>query len=346
MKIFKRALPAALICILLACSLLLSSCQNVASGYKIPIVCGEGNMNKVCGVATYGVNYYLLGLKAGDMAADILLGGKTPAELPVQFDSSPLLITNTAVAEEIGFKIPDGVAAKAGADDTAKVTRVASAVVTDGADFTVGIVQIAQHEALDASNKGFVDQLSVRMDAAGKKFKILDKNASGEPSNATLIAEGFVNDKVDLIYAIATPAAQSAASATDTIPILFNAVTDPVDANLVASYESPGGNVTGVSDINPVADQIDLIAELLGNSDITIGLLYTSSEPNSIYQINLAKARCEEKGYRFVDKAISDINGIEAAFIALGGKVDAIYIPTDNTLANGAENIHSTNTGK
>ena len=346
MKVFKRVLSMTLICVMVVSSLLFASCQNVTSGYKIPIVCGESGMNNICGVATYGVNYYNLGVKAGDMAADVLLEGKSTATMPVQFDPNPALDVNDTVAAEIGFTIPESIKSKQGTDATLNVTRVESAIVTSGADFTVGIVQIAQHVALDASNKGFVDQLSVRMNAAGKKVTILDKNASGEPANATTIAETFVSDKVDLIYAIATPAAQAAASTTTTIPVIFNAVTDPVDAKLVASLDAPGGNVTGVSDINPVADQIDLIAELLGKTDITIGLLYTSSEPNSVYQINLAKKQCEAKGYKYVEKAISDINGIEAAFIAMGGKVDAIYVPTDNTLANGAANIHSVNMGK
>ena len=130
-------------------------------------------------------------------------------------------------------------------------------------------------------------------------------------------------------------------------PVLFNAVTDPVDAGLVASMAAPGGNVSGVSDINPVALQIDLIGELLGKDDIKIGLLYTSAETNSVYQIGLAKAECEARGYSFVDKGIGDINDIQSALIALEAEgVDAIYIPTDNVLANGASTVHSLNIGQ
>ena len=185
------------------------------------------------------------------------------------------------------------------------------------------------------------------MKEAGKTVTILDRNASGDQSNNITISDTFVSQKVDLIYAIATSSAQAAANATveSGIPVIFNAVTNPVDAGLVASFEAPGANVTGVSDINPVADQIDLISELLGREDITIGLLYTSAESNSQYQIELAKAECDKRGFKYVVKGIGDLNDIESAFIALKD-TDAIYIPTDNVLANGAATIHSTNMGK
>lgn len=111
--------------------------------------------------------------------------------------------------------------------------------------------------------------------------------------------------------------------------------------------EVPGGNVTGVSDINPVAQQVSLIAELLESTDVKIGFLYTSAEANSKYQVDLGIAECESKGYEYVEKGIGDINDIQAAFTALLVEgVDAIYIPTDNTLANGAATVHSVNMGE
>lgn len=340
----KSSVVRVLLCILAGTVLLgLTSCGSGA-GYNIPIVCGETNMNDICGIATYGVNYYILGVRAGDMAADILLEGADVSKMPVRFDPSPALTVNTSVADEIGFKIPESVLAKVTGDSTLEVTRVDSAIVSSGGNFTVGILQLVQHVALDDSNRGFQDQLSVRMAAAGKTVTILDENAAGEQANNITIAETFISKKVDLIYTIATSSSQAAAAATEEIPVVFCAVTDPVDAGLVASMDNPGGNVTGVSDINPVADQIDLIAELLGKEDITIGLLYTSAETNSEFQIRLAKQHCEAKGYTYVVKGINDLNDIQNAFIALK-EVDAIYIPTDNVLASGAATVHSVNIG-
>ncbi len=345
MKTFGRAASLVLVCVMIAALAIgLVSCSS-GTGYNIPIVCGESGMNEKCGVATYGVNYYNLGVMAGDMAADILIDGADVSKMAVQSDRDAALTVNTAVAEQIGFEIPEGVMSRVGTDKTIVVESVESAIVNTGADFTVGILQLVQHSALDASNKGFRDQISVRMAAAGKKVTFLNENASGDQANNTTIAETFVSKKVDLIYTIATSSSQAAAAATSSISVVFNAVTDPVDAGLVTSWENPGSNVTGVSDINPVEAQIDLIAELLGGDDITIGLLYTSAETNSFYQVELARARCEAKGYKYVIKGIGDMNDIESAFIALKD-VDAIYIPTDNTLANGASTIHALNIGE
>ncbi len=328
-----------------AAVLTLTACGGTTG--PVPIVCGESGMNDACGIATYGVDYYNLGVKAGDMAADILLNGANPATMPVQSDPNPTLIVNEALANEIGFEIPESVKSKAGTKATQNVTRNNAAIVAEGADFEIGILQLIQHDALDASNRGFQDQLSVRMAAANKTVTILDQNASGDESNNTTIVSTFVDRQVDLIYTIATSSSQAAASATNTIPVIFNAVTNPVDAGLVTSMEAPGKNVTGVSDINPVADQIALIGELLGEENVKIGLLYTSSETNSIFQIELAKKACEAKGYTFVERGISDINDLEAAMIYLKKEgITAIYVPTDNTLANGTANLHVLNTAE
>ena len=344
----RKILSLALALILMISAVALTSCGN-GSGYSIPVVCGETGMNDLCGVATYGVNYYNLGVKAGDMAAEILLNNADVATMAVQTDPAPSLTVNEEVAAAIGFEIPQAVMDKAGADTTQNVTRATDAIVESGADFTIGILQLVQHVALDQSNKGFQDQLSARMKAAGKTVTILDENASNEQSNNVTIAETFVNRNVDLIYTIATSSSQAAAEATKEsgIPVLFNAVTDPVGAGLVASMEAPGSNVSGVSDINPVAQQVSLIAELLGKDDIKVGFLYTSAEANSVYQVDLGVAECEAKGYEYVKKGIGDINDIQSAFIALEAEgVDAIYIPTDNTLANGAATVHSINIGE
>lgn len=342
--------------LILSVALILSAMLGLAScgetNNKLPIVCGENGMNEVAGIATYGVDYYSLGVKAGDMAADILLDGADPATTPVATDPNPALTINETVAAELGFTIPEAVKSQATGGETQTVDRVESAVIAENggaADFTVGILQLVQHVALDLTNQGFIDQLSVRMNAANKTVKILNKNASNDESNNVTIAEGFVTQGVDLIYTIATSSSQAAAAATEEsdIPVIFNAVTNPVDAGLVESMTAPGGNVTGVSDINPVEDQIALIAELLGKTDIKIGLLYTSSETNSQFQIGLAKAYCDENGIEYVDGAIVDINDLENTMVRLqNAGVDAIYIPTDNVLANGIATVHSINKGE
>ena len=116
---------------------------------------------------------------------------------------------------------------------------------------------------------------------------------------------------------------------------------------LVQSMELPGGNVSGVSDLNPVARQIGLLGELFGRTDIKVGLLYTSAETNSVYQIGLAIEACRENGFSYVEKGIGDINDIQAAFMSLSAEgVDAIYIPTDNTLANACATLYAINTGE
>lgn len=343
----KRILSLALALILMISAVALTSCGTSAP--MIPIVCGETGMNDLCGVATYGVNYYNLGVKAGDMAADILLKDEDPATMKVQGDPDPALSVNTTVAEAIGFEIPESISSKVSSGETAEVTRATDAIVESGADYTVGVLQLVQHIALDQSNKGFVDQLSVRMKDAGKTVAVLDKNANGDEANNVTIAENFVSQNVDLIYTIATSSSQAAATATkeNKIPVIFNAVTDPVDAGLVESLEAPGANVTGVSDMNPVEKQIDLIGELLGKEDVKIGFLYTSAETNSQMQVKLGKAQCDAKGYTYVEKGIVDMNDIESALAALAKEdVDAIYIPTDNVLANACALVHSNNIGE
>ena len=320
----------------------LASCSNTAK--PLPIVCGETDLNDVCGVATYGVDYYSLGVKAGDMAADILINNQKASDIAFATDPNPTLSINESVANEIGFNIPDSIKNRASGGNDQTVQRIESVFVENGENFTIGILQLVQHVALDKCNTGFLDQLSVRMSDADMTVKVLNKNASGDESNNSTIANNFVDLGVDLIYSIATSSSQAAVSAAaeKNIPVLFNAVTDPVGAGLVGE----GKNVTGVSDINPVEEQIKLIGELTNKEFVKIGLLYTSSETNSVYQINIAKTACEKLGFEFVEATISDITELENAMIKLKSEgVDAIYLPTDNVLANGAATVHSLNLG-
>ncbi|MBP3544660.1 MAG: ABC transporter substrate-binding protein, partial [Lachnospiraceae bacterium] len=141
----------------------------------------------------------------------------------------------------------------------------------------VGVIQLAEHVALDASYQGFVDGLAEAGYVDGQNIVIDFNNAQGDQSNCTTIAQKLVNDKSDLILAIATPAAQACAAQTSDIPILITAVTDPATSGLVASNEAPGGNVTGTSDLTPVAEQMKLLTQLLPEAK-TVGILYCSAE--------------------------------------------------------------------
>ena len=199
--------------------------------------------------------------------------------------------------------------------------------------YKVGIVQLVEHSALDAANKGFVAGLAERGFEEGKNLTIDRQNAQADQSNLQNIAQRFVSSKVDLICAIATPAAQSAANATKDIPIVGTAITDYVGAKLAASNEAPGANVTGTSDMNPIKEQIDLLLKLKPDAK-TIGTIYTSSEVNSEVQIKAMREYAESKGLKVETRTISTVNDIQQAAQSLVTEVDAFYEPTDNVIAS------------
>ena len=219
--------------------------------------------------------------------------------------------------------------APAGQDDVLDAPPADGVDVAAAAGFRIGIIQLTEHPALDAAREGFIDALV----AAGfSKDNIDVQNAQGEIPNCAPIATKFVNDKVDLILAIATPAAQTAAQATTEIPILATAVTDFVDAGLVDSNEVPGGNVSGTSDMNPIAEQADLLVKLVPEAK-TVGILYCSAEDNSILQANLAREALEALGLTVNEYPVADVNEIQPVTTKAVGEVDAIYVPTDNLFA-------------
>ncbi|MBO5691769.1 MAG: ABC transporter substrate-binding protein [Spirochaetaceae bacterium] len=204
--------------------------------------------------------------------------------------------------------------------------------------YKIGVVQLVEHSALDASYQGFVDGLAEAGLVDGQNIKIDYQNAQGEQANCVTIAQKLVNDRSDLILAIATPAAQAVANLTRNIPILVTAVTDPASAQLVKSNELPGTNVSGTSDLTPVEAQIKLAQQLVPNLQ-TIGFLYCSSEQNSKFQIDIAKKICDELGINYVEATVSNSNEIQQVTQSLVGKVDAIYSPTDNMIAAGMATV-------
>ena len=197
----------------------------------------------------------------------------------------------------------------------------------------IGIVQLVEHEALDAANRGIVDALAERGYKEGVNVTIDRQNAQADQSNLQNIAARFVSNDSKILFAIATPAAQTLAAATKTTPIVATAVTNFEVAKLVASNEKPGGNVTGVSDINPVAEQFELLMKFAPDAK-AIGTIFNSSEINSTYQIELLKKAASAAGVEVVEASVSSVNDIQQAVASLKGKVGGIYLPTDNIIAS------------
>lgn len=205
--------------------------------------------------------------------------------------------------------------------------------------FRIGISQFITHQSLDATREGFVDELAKQGYIEGKNIEIDLQNAQGEQRNLKTISQQLAESS-DVVLAIATPSAQSLANATQTTPVIFSAVTDPVSAKLVESREHPGGNVTGTSDqsSDAISTQINLIKKVLPKAK-TIGILYTQSEPNSVVQKDEAKRLLEEKGFTVVEKTILDSNNVKAAAESLMAEVDMVFVPTDNIISSTMETV-------
>ncbi len=202
--------------------------------------------------------------------------------------------------------------------------------------YTVGICQLVQHVALDAATQGFKDALKGEL---GDKVTFIEQNASGEINNCSTIINNFVSRKVDLIMANATPALQSAASATSAIPILGTSITHYGTALDLSNYSGiVGGNISGTSDLAPLDEQAKMITDWFPGAK-NVGLIYCSAEPNSIFQIeevekNLAKSGVNTKRYSF-----TDTNDISSVVQKACNESDVLYIPTDNTAASNTEAI-------
>lgn len=220
-------------------------------------------------------------------------------------------------------------------------TAMAGSVLTANAEekvYKIGICQLSEHVALDAAYEGFVDGLEEAGYVDGENIEIDYQNAQGDQSNCPTIASKLVNDQSDLILAIATPAAQACANATEEIPILVTAVTDPAASGLVEDNTAPGSNISGTSDLTPVKEQVDLMMQLLPDTE-KIAILYCSSESNSEIQAELAMEAAEELGIETIEATVSNSNEIQQVVQNLIGKADAIYAPTDNIIAAGMQTV-------
>jgi len=195
--------------------------------------------------------------------------------------------------------------------------------------FQIGIIQLMEHPALDAAREGFMAAL----ESEGISAEFDYQNAQGDAPTLSTIAQRFVNNDVDLILAIATGSAQAVAAETQEIPIVGTAITDYEVARLVDSNEAPGGNVTGASDMNPIAEQIALIQEFMPEIG-TLGIVFSSNEPNSVIQAEIAQGVAESLGIEVVVGTVTNVNDVQQVTTSIANQVDAIYIPTDNTYAN------------
>ena len=202
--------------------------------------------------------------------------------------------------------------------------------------YTVGVVQLVQHEALDAATKGFTDALK---EALGDKVNVVVKNASGDSNTCGTIVNGFLADNVDLIMANATPALQAAASATSTVPILGTSVTDYATALEIADWTGTvGGNISGTSDLAPLDQQVAMLQELFPNAK-KVGMLFCSSEPNSKYQVDEVTKLLSNAGITCTEFAFTDSNDVSSVTQKACDASDVLFIPTDNTAASNTEAI-------
>ncbi|HEM4283094.1 TPA: ABC transporter substrate-binding protein [Streptococcus suis] len=196
----------------------------------------------------------------------------------------------------------------------------------------VGVLQYMEHESLTAAREGFAAELEANGYKEGEKLVLDYQNAQGDQSNLQTISEQLI-DGNDIVLAIATPSAQSLATVSTETPIVFTAVTDPLSADLVESIEKPGGLLTGTSDQAPIDKQVELLGQAVPDAK-TVGILYTTSERNSEVQVEQAKELLEKAGYKVIVKGITSSNEVQDATTSLMKDVDALFIPTDNTVAS------------
>lgn len=207
-------------------------------------------------------------------------------------------------------------------------------------DTTVAITAIVEHPALDAARQGIVDVLAESGFVAGENTEIMFETAQGNPATAAQIARQFVGERPDVIVPISTPSAQAVVSATQDIPVVFTAVTDPVGAQLIASMAEPGGNVTGISDMSPIADHLALIQEILPEAT-TLGVPYNPGEANAVALVAAIEEMAPAMGLEIETAAANRSADVLGAAQSLVGSVDAIYVPTDNTIVSALEAVLS-----
>lgn len=204
--------------------------------------------------------------------------------------------------------------------------------------FRVGISQFVEHPALDSAREGFIEGLSESGFVVGENLELFHENAQADFSTTQTIAQKFKGQNLDLVLAIATPNAQSAAGVLEKTPLVITAVTDPVEAGLVEDLVNKSKAITGTTDMNPVEGQLLLIKEFIPDVK-KIGILYNSGEINSVVQVRIAKEVASKHGLEIIESTATNTSEVSLATSALVNKVDAIYLPTDNTVASAVPSI-------
>jgi len=206
------------------------------------------------------------------------------------------------------------------------------------ADITVAVTAIVEHPALDACRDGIKDELKAQGFEDGKNITFVYESAQGNPGTAAQIAQKFVGENPTVIVPISTPSAQAVVAATSDIPVVFTAVTDPLGAKLISNIEKPGANVTGMSDLSPIAKHLALIKEVTPNAK-KIGVPFNPGEANAVTLVELLKSEGAKMGYEIVEAPAPKSSDVLAAAQSLVGKSDVIYVPTDNTIVSALEAV-------
>jgi len=209
-----------------------------------------------------------------------------------------------------------------------------------GKQYKIAISQIVEHPSLDATREGFLAALKDAGIVEGENLKLDYNNAQGDPNNNMTIAQKIAGEKYDLVLGIATLPAQALASQVKNSPVMFAAVTDPLDAKLIDNLEKPGGNVSGASDTNPeaISQLMDFVA---GNfPDVkTVGVVLNQGEPNAVVMTNLAEKALEKHGIKIVKASVTNTSEVKQAAESLVGRADAIYITLDNTVVEAVSTV-------
>lgn len=228
----------------------------------------------------------------------------------------------------LGASMLTGCSQKNGSEDSTDENKSKSKEIKK-----IGITQLVEHPSLDKAKDGFIKALSDKGYKDGDNIKIDFQNAQNDMPTTQSIASKFVSDKKDLIYAISTPSAQAAYNATKDIPIIMTAVTDPVEAGLVKSIEKPGGNISGTSDYLSIDKTLELVKTLAPKAK-KIGVIYNTSEVNSKVQVDSLHEYAKKNNYEVVEKGISSSSEVNQAISSLVGKIDVLYVPTDNLIVS------------
>lgn len=228
--------------------------------------------------------------------------------------------------------------AKPAAQSEAKPETTTSEAKPADKTYTIGISQFVTHPALDAIEKGIVDGLAGAGYEDGKNIKVELQNAHADMNNTVSIAQKFVGDNKDMVIAIATPSAQAAAKAIADKPVIFSGVTDPVSAGLVTSLDKPDKNVTGTSDKLSMKKQLELVKGFLPNIK-KLGVLYTTSEVNSVVQVQELEDAAKDMGIEIVKAGVSTGTEVQLATQSLVGKAEAVIFPVDNTVVSAVEGV-------